>query len=517
VDLIEALAHIELLTGVIAAHEATIAQRDETIRSIEFELQHAKYQIARFRHGMYGDRSERTPPEMLTLPGIDMTPVNDTIPEEPPRRKGRRNRKGIKRTKKNRDRLELNPSCVNNVDKVVDCAKDCPTCQCEMEIIGFETHVRVEREKPRYTRTTTKRIKRACGHCKEGVHIAAAEDHATGNGIMGPSLVVDTAVMHFHDHLPFNRITEIYKREGMTVERSTLSRATSRLANALRIIAQSMEDEMLASDGVLGIDGTGVKIFASPHCTRRSIYVVHGLGHVVYRVLKSDNAANVLEGFKDFKGVVESDAAKVHTGTLSVSYGLKVALCNAHARRKFKEARETDRQRADHALRFYQHIAREEKKWRNLEPEERKKERIRVLQPRFDAFKIWLTEEREQLMGRSPMAGAFDYMLGHWDGLTLFLTDGRVPWTNNESERLLRHIVVGRKAWVFRGTFRSTEQGCILWALMMSCRMHGVDPRRYLLDTIAALDVTPASRVLELTPREYARRLRANTEVAKSA
>jgi hypothetical protein len=69
----------------------------------------------------------------------------------------------------------------------------------------------------------------------------------------------------------------------------------------------------------------------------------------VYRVLKSNNAANVLEGFKDFKGVVESNAAKVHTGTLSVSSGLNVALCNAHMQRKFKDARKTDRIRADHA------------------------------------------------------------------------------------------------------------------------------------------------------------------------
>jgi transposase len=417
--------------------------------------------------------------------------------------------------------LELNPSCVQEVEKTLDCQKDCPHCQREMKIIGFETHVRVEREQPRYTRTRTKRLKRACGHCKESVHIAPAEDCVIGNGIMGASLMVDTAVMHFHNHLPFNRITEIYKREGMTVERSTLSRASSRLAEALQIIKGSMEKEMLASDGVLGIDGTGVKIFASPHCTRRSIYVIHGLGHVVYRVLKSDNAAHVLDGFKGFKGVVESDAAKVHTGTLSVSYGLNVALCNAHARRKFSEARGTDRKRADHALRFYQHIAREEKRWQTLEPEKRKEEREHVLRPRFDAFKEWLVKERSRLWSRSPMEGTFDYVLGHWEGLTFFLTDGRVPWTNNESERLLRHIVVGRKAWVFRGTFHSTEHGCVLWSLMMSCRMHGVDPRKYLLDTIAALDVTPSSRVHELTPREYARRQRKlalrQSEPAKSA
>jgi transposase len=59
-----------------------------------------------------------------------------------------------------------------------------------------------------------------------------------------------------------------------------------------------------------------------------------------------------------------------------------------------------------------------------------------------------------------------------------------VPWTNNTSERLLRHIVVGRKAWVYRGSFEGAELGCVLWSLMMSCRLHGIDPRQYLLDTL---------------------------------
>ena len=112
------------------------------------------------------------------------------------------------------------------------------------------------------------------------------------------------------------------------------------------------------------------------------------------------------------------------------------------------------------------------------------------------------------------MAQAFDYALSHWVGLTHFLRDGRVSWTNNTSERLLRHIVVGRKAWVYRGSFEGAELGCVLWSLMMSCRLHGIDPRQYLLDTLAAFPDTPTSRVLDLTPKAYAERLRAAREAS---
>lgn len=112
------------------------------------------------------------------------------------------------------------------------------------------------------------------------------------------------------------------------------------------------------------------------------------------------------------------------------------------------------------------------------------------------------------------MAQAFDSALAHWEGLTRFLHDGRVPWTNSESARLLRHVVVGRKAWVFRGSFEGAERGCVLWSLMMSCRLHGIDPRRYLLDTFAALGDTPRSRAIELTPKAYAERQRSLERVA---
>jgi hypothetical protein len=104
---------------------------------------------------------------------------------------------------------------------------------------------------------------------------------------------------------------------------------------------------------------------------------------------------------------------------------LRLALCNSHARRKFNEARDTDQARADHALRFFQKVARWEQEWKSLTPEDRTRKREETLRPLYDAFKVWLLEERVKLGLRSPMAEAFDSMLRHWDGLTLFLSDGR--------------------------------------------------------------------------------------------
>lgn len=344
----------------------------------------------------------------------------------------------------------------------------------------------------------------------------APEPTVTGAGPVGLSLAVDTVLMHYQDHLPFHRLTGIFLREGMSIDRSTLSRVSGRVADLLAPLVDHMESVLLGGENVIGIDGTGLKIFASPHCERRLAYVIHGQGAVVFRMLTGESADQVLEGFEDFHGVVVSDAAKVHLGRHSRSLGLVIALCNAHARRKFYDARETDRARADRAIAFYREVAMHERAWSKLEAPARQKERAAHLRPLFEKYHQWLLEERSRVMPRTPMREAIDYSLNHWSGLTHFLHDGRVPWTNNESERHLRHIVVGRKNFVFRGSFEGAERACVLWSLMMSCRVNGVNPREYLLATLEALRTATRADLATLTPRAYAER-RKTIEVATAA
>ncbi len=235
--------------------------------------------------------------------------------------------------------------------------------------------------------------------------------------------------------------------------------------------------------------------------------MIHDEAHVVYRFLSHKDARSVLRGFDLFRGIAVADAATVHTGTFAASLRLVVALCNAHARRKFHEARETDAARADHVLRFYRRVALLERSWADLSPQDRQRERETMLAPSFEALQTWAEQQGREVLPRSPMRGWLAYLLSHWEGLTLFLDDGRIPWTNNESERLLRHVAVGRRAWVFRGTFRGARRACVLWSLVMSCRMLGIDP-------LDALEHTPRTQLETLTPKAYAARQHATLAAA---
>ena len=501
---------LALLEGQVKALYQQLDARDATITALRYEITLKDFEIARLKRMLFGQRSERLDPQALWLPGMLPAAQNDApvqpaaTPEKPARER--------KPRKEARPRLNVDATRVPDRHGTLHPTQTrCDCCGSALVQIGEERSERVECKPAVFERVITHRPKMACNRCKGGGVVVAPKDDPpiTGSGPVGLSLAVDIAVQHYADHLPFHRIATRYARDGLTIDRATLSRVGGRVAKALQLVVDTMEKELLGSDNVLGIDGTGIKILYPGRCRRRAAYVLHGRGHVVYRMLKAEDANTVLEGFRAFRGIVVCDAAKVHTGTVSASMGLAVALCNAHARRYFFEARETDPARAEYALAFYATVARLEQQWSTLDPAARKEARQRELGPRFEAFRQWLVTELGKVQARSPMAGALGYALRHHAGLTRFLDDGRIPWTNNESERLLRHVVVGRKAWVFRGTYRGAVRGCVLWSLMMSCRLLGIDPRQYLIDTLDALATTPKRLVGTLTPAQYAARAQA--------
>lgn len=501
---------VALLEGQVKALYLLVDERNATIDALRHELTLKDFEITRLKRMLFGQRRERFDTKTAWLPGLLPTAQNDAPAAQPPApEKPAKERKPRKTA---RPRLDTDPAKVPERHVTQKPAQTrCDCCGGALVQIGEERHERIECKPQVLERVITHRPRMACNRCKGGGVVVAPKDDPpiTGAGPVGLSLAVDISVQHYADHLPFHRIATRYARDGLFIDRATLSRVAGRAADALQLVVGAMEAELLSSDAVMGIDGTGIKILAPGRCRRRAAYVLHGRGHVVYRMLQAEDANTVLEGFGAFRGVVISDAAKVHTGKVGAAMGLDVALCNAHARRHFFDARETDPAHAEYALSFYATVAQCEQQWSTLDPAARQAARQRELVPRFEAFRGWLQDSLGKVSARSPMAGALGYALRHHEGLTRFLSDGRVPWTNNESERLLRHVVVGRKAWVFRGTFEGAVRGCVLWSLMMSCRLHGIDPRQYLIDTLNALATTPKRLVGALTPAQYAARAQA--------
>jgi transposase len=558
VELHEAITTIELLRGQVTALEQQVLERDVQLREARttIELQH--FELSRLRHALYGDKRERflgdaTPPP--SSPDFSQTPAsNDGAPQsatssaaktpdthvaedatlaatqpkespsvdengEPlwPRRKAKvkaheREIADPQRKKQKGCALAIDLTKVTEQhEHHYPDSKTCSRCGRLKRVIDEETHRRIERELVRFKCIITHRYKMACCSCHgDGVVIAPLEDPpAIGAGMIGESFAIDIVLQHYDYHMPFNRLATMYQADGVHVDRSTLSRVAGRTADQFAQIVDVMEEEQLGCDDVLGLDGTGIKILAQPHCIRREVYVRHNKEHVVFRVLKHKDAETVLKGFERLCGVPLGDAASVHIGTTATEMDVFFALCNVHARRKFRDVCAADSTCANHVLSFYRELSLLERSWATLSPVERQQQRLTVLAPKFEALKTWAEAQRRELLATTPrsvMLGPFNYLLNHWEGLTRFLKDGRIPWHNNDSERLLRHIAVGRHAWMFRGTLKGARRACVLWSILRSCAMLGIDARSYMRDTLAALKVTPRSRLSTLTPKAYAAR-----------
>ncbi|MDP3277133.1 MAG: transposase [Deltaproteobacteria bacterium] len=271
-------------------------------------------------------------------------------------------------------------------------------------------------------------------------------------------------------------------------------------------LTMPIESPLSGASHVVGCDATTVKILAPKRCDRRSVYVFHADGHVAFRVLDRGDAESVFAAIPGFRGVMMSDAGSVFTSKHREQLQIRMALCNAHARRYFSDARETDKATADHALRLYRNVALYERSFASLAPSARAKERGRIIAPMMEAFYKWLSENLSKTRQGTPIPVASSYPFTFHEGMTVFVRDGRVAWTHNESERHLRHIVVGRKAWMFRGNMKSAKDACVLWSLAMSCRVNNVDPEKYLGDVLRALPDVSASGLHAWTPRAYALR-----------
>lgn len=193
------------------------------------------------------------------------------------------------------------------------------------------------------------------------------------------------------------------------------------------------------------------------------------------------------------------------------SYAKKLDLthaqCWVHSRRGFFEAQAHDPQSVQEAL---QQIAalyaiEEEIREQKLTGDGKRLHRLTHSKSRVDAFFDWVNRKFEQhgLRPSTPFIEALEYVRVRRFGLEVFLTDPDVPMDTNHLERALRVIPMGRKNWNFCWTELGAKHVGIVQSLIVTCRLHEIDPYTYLVDVLQRVSQHPAARVAELTPRQW--------------
>jgi transposase len=365
--------------------------------------------------------------------------------------------------------------------------------------------------------------------------IAAARPAAPiAKGLPGPGLLAHIIVSKYFDHLPLYRQERIFERQGVVLARSTTCAWMAACAELLRPLYDLMVVAVLRS-GWLHTDDTPVKNLGhEPGSTATARFWIYwGDRAHPYNVFdftvnrKRDGPQTFLA---DFHGYLHADAFSgydalylpdARAGTTAIQ---EVA-CNAHARRKFHEARDSDALHAHEALAYYRQLYELERAAtaNGFDDDQRLRMRQDFAVPILNTFKAWLEKERPQVLPKSPMAEAMGYALNNWTALVRYTEAGFLSIDNNVAEREMKRIAIGRKNWLFVGSTTGGRTAAVLFSFTSTCQRLGVEPWAYLQDVLSRLPTTSAEQRGELLPdrwqaaRKQAAAAGAATPTAESA
>jgi transposase len=470
------------------------------------------------RRALYGARSEKFDGDAAQLPlglsDVSTTPIEPaTVTTKPPlpgqlvRPKAERNLGGL-------------PKYLSREDVVIEPGiETCPCCQGALHRIGEDVSemldvvpavIRVKRiHRPRY----------GCRACESAVVQAPAPARPVEGGLPTTALLAHVAVSKFAWHLPLHRQAQMLAGQGINIDRSTLVHWIERAAWWLQPLHALLLETVLSSPKVFCDDTPLPVLDRTRRRTRLGRLWCYATDDrpwqgpappaVVYLYAKDRRGRHVREHLAGFHGVLQVDGYAGYdklAEPIRPGGAITLAYCLAHARREFfNEHKKTGGRVAAEALRRIGEIYAIEARIRGVTADTRMAIRQAETRPLMAALKRWLMDRLAEISAKSTLAGAIRYTLGHWDGLTVFLGDGRVEVDNNTAERGIRPIPLGRKNTLFAGSNAGGERWAILASLINTAKLHAIDPQTYLADVLERMvsGRTKVNALRELLPWEW--------------
>ena len=341
--------------------------------------------------------------------------------------------------------------------------------------------------------------------------------------LAAPSLLAKIIVDKYSDGLPLYRQEQRFEREGLDLDRGTMCRWIEDAGMTAGCVVLAAKNEAFETAFCISTDATGIGIQPEPSatkarqpCRRGHFFVmIADRDHVLFEYVPRETSDAVREMFRGYSGYVQADAKNTYDVLFQrpdpamdwdESEARHEVGCWSHARRRFYEAAIGKDRIAREGLWRIHKLFTLEQDWKDDPPAKRKALRDQHSRPLLDAFFAWAEVEYAKVKDtRGLLRSALGYAVRQQGALRRFLDDGRLRLDNNLSERELRTIAVGRKAWLFVGSDDHAQATANLFSLIASCKLHGLDPEAYLRDLFRVLVHWPRDRYLELTPRHWAR------------
>src|ERR1022692_3736157 len=495
---------------LLAEHKERIAAHQQLL-SQESEIAHLKLLLSQLRRMQFGRKSEKLERqiEQLELRLEDLqkveaaedAPAVEVSSSEPSPDTSAAN---VKR------RRPLPEHLPRKTQTHVPKHSACPDCGGELRKLGEDVSEVLEYVPACFHVIRHVRPKLSCGCCERIVQ-APAPSRPIARGLAGPGLLAHVLISKYADHLPLYRQCEIYARQGVELERSTLADWVGGSSELLDPLVEALRRYVMAA-GKLHADDTPVPVLAPGNGKTKT-------GRLWTYVRDDRAAANLAapavwfayspdrkgehpeQHLRAFRGALQADAYAGFNQLYKEDGRIQEVACWAHVQRKFYDLQQAHASPiASEALERIAALYAIEKEIRGRPPDERQQVRMLRSRPLLQPLRDWFEVSLTKLSRKSDTTAAIRYALGLWPALTRACAHGRLEIDNSAAERALRVVALGRKNYLFAGSDTGGERAASIYSLIGSAKLNGLDPEAYLREVLTRIADHPVNRIADLLP-----------------
>lgn len=466
--------------------------------------------VKAFKQALFGAKAEKRHPEQFELSLEDIEAEKESCEVAPSKPKDKKPR--------NTNRGAL-PKHLDRIEEVIEPEEAVCSCGGALRVIGEDVSERLDVIPAQFRVIVTRRPKMGCRACEGRVVQSPAPARLIEGGIPTEATIAHGLTAKYADHLPLYRQAQIFARQGIDLDRSTLADWVGRAAFELTPVYACLKDHLKRS-GKLFMDETRAPVLEPGRRKTKTGYLwalarddrpwggtdPPGVAYCYAPGRGGEHAEAFLDGFT---GILQVDGYTGYNRLTRPDRGggpLILAYCWAHARRKLHEiAAGRTAPIAEEGLQRIAELYRIETEIRGQAKQARLDARRQRSAPLIAGLRSYIDDNRARVSAKSPLGEALRYIEKHWDGLTAFLGDGRVEIDSNVVERAVRSIALNRKNALFAGHDAGGRNWGVIASLIETAKLNELDPQAYLTATLTALvNGHKQSKIEELLPWNHA-------------
>ena len=497
---------VESQATKIQSQNAQIETQVAQLKHLAVYIEKLQFELARLKRWRFGAASEAVGSEQIALWEAEL---DGDIAAAEARLEPLAAAAAIAPAPKTQPKRKPLPDTLPRVEERHELAVcTCPACGLGLTPMGEEISEQLDIIPAQFFVRRHIRAKYSCRHCAT-VHTAPMPAQPIDRGLAAPGLLAHVLAAKYLDHLPLHRQEQIYARDGVVLPRSTMAGWLGQLEVLLEPLVERLATHVLGT-AVIQADETPVPVLQPGNGRTATGYLwAYRSGPwqptqaVVFDFAMSRGQATPARFLQGYQGVLQVDGYAGYNDVLRRD-GVIEAGCMAHARRYFVEVWDaTKSPAAQTAITEIARLYAIESEIKDLSVAQRQHQRQARAGPILDAFRQWLEAVRAKTGPRSALAKALQYTLNRWSALVRYVDDGRINIDNNPVENSIRGIALGRKNFLFCGSEGGGRRAALMYSLIESAKLNGIDPKAYLLDVLTKMPTAKRADLDAMMPWNF--------------